>query len=56
MMNIALKLNATYSIHIHTLALSILGLQGSCYYKQRFKNTDPDFSWMSNSEMNNNKG
>jgi len=29
MMNIASKLNAAYSVHTHTLAVSILELQGS---------------------------
>lgn len=53
-MNLALKLNATYSIHIHTLALSILELQRSSYYKQFLKNSDPAFSWICNHEINNN--
>lgn len=51
--NKASKLNAVYSIHDHTLEVSILELQGSCSKKQ-LKNTDPAFSWTLNSERNNN--
>lgn len=51
--NNASKLNAVYSIHDHTLEVSILELQGSCSEKQ-LKNTDPAFSWTLNSERNNN--
>lgn len=53
MVNNASELNAIHLIHGHTLELSILELQDSCYQKHLFENTDPAFSWTFNSERNN---